>query len=67
METCKATGTEPDKTYKGSFFVHILSALQQQAAAVAAVRNITLTDLVKIAVDTSVAGEQVKKVYINKN
>jgi len=51
LETCKELNKEPDKMYKGSFNVRIPSDLHRKAAIVAAIKNVTLNDLVKTAID----------------
>lgn len=51
LETCKELNKEPDKMYKGSFNVRIPSDLHRSAAIVAAIKNVTLNDLVKTAID----------------
>lgn len=52
LETCRETGKDPDKTYKGVFNVRIPSDLHRRAAIVAATKNVTLNDLVKTAIDS---------------
>jgi predicted HicB family RNase H-like nuclease len=50
LETCKLVGKDPDKTYKGTFNVRISTALHREAVRYAAIKNITLNDLVKQAI-----------------
>ncbi|MET0464103.1 MAG: type II toxin-antitoxin system HicB family antitoxin [Chitinophagaceae bacterium] len=52
LETCEELGKEPEKTYKGSFNVRIPSDLHRQAARYAALKNMTLNDFVRHAIDT---------------
>lgn len=58
LETCKQLNKTPDKTYKGVFNVRIPSRLHKQAALAAAVKNVTLNDFVKYAIDTTIAKER---------
>jgi predicted HicB family RNase H-like nuclease len=51
LETCRQLNKTPDKTYKGSFNVRIPSELHRQAAVFAAVKNISLNDFVRLAID----------------
>ena len=51
LETCKELGKEPEKTYKGSFNVRIPSELHREAARVAAMKNMSLNDFVRCAID----------------
>lgn len=51
LETCKELNKEPDKLYKGSFNIRIPSDLHRKAAIVAAIKNVTLNELVKTAID----------------
>lgn len=55
LETCEELGKEPEKTYKGSFNVRIPSDLHRQAARYAALKNMTLNDFVRHAIDTVLA------------
>lgn len=57
LKTCKQLNKTPDKTYKGVFNVRISSRLHKQAALIAAVKNVTLNDFVKYAIDTTIANE----------
>lgn len=54
LDTCKAKGKEPEKTYKGSFNIRISSELHRQAAIVSAGKNMTLNDFVRYAIDMAV-------------
>jgi len=56
VETCREIGKDPDKTYKGVFYVRIPWDLHLKAAIVAATKNITLNNLVKTAIDTLLKG-----------
>jgi predicted HicB family RNase H-like nuclease len=51
IATCEAVGKEPEKTYKGSFNVRIPSELHRDAARYAALKNISLNDFVRQAID----------------
>ena len=51
LETCKQLGKDPEKTYKGSFNVRIPSELHREAAKCAAMRNVSLNDFVRQALD----------------
>ena len=50
LETCRAVGKEPDKTYKGTFNVRIPTDLHKEAAIFAALNNVSLNDFVKTAI-----------------
>lgn len=49
LETCRQLNKQPDKTYKGSFNVRVSAELHKQAALYAAVKNMSLNDFVKYA------------------
>jgi predicted HicB family RNase H-like nuclease len=49
IDTCKTIGKEPEKTYKGTFNVRVPVDLHKEAAHFAAVHDITLNELVKVA------------------
>lgn len=51
LETCLELGKKPDKTYKGSFNVRIPIELHRQAATFSAIKNISLNDFVRYAID----------------
>lgn len=51
LETCNALGKDPDKTYKGSFNVRIPTELHRQAAIQSALKNMSLNDFVRYAID----------------
>lgn len=57
LSTCKQIGKTPDKTYKGSFNVRIPSDLHRQAAIFASIKNITLNDFVRYALDLTISSE----------
>jgi len=57
LDTCKELGKVPEKKYKGSFNVRISSELHRQAALVAAVKNVTLNDFVRYALDLTIKKE----------
>ncbi|MGC4100780.1 type II toxin-antitoxin system HicB family antitoxin [Ferruginibacter sp.] len=54
LDTCMELGKEPDKTYKGSFNVRIPSELHRQAAIVSALKNMSLNDFVRYAIDFTI-------------
>ena len=51
LETCEKLKKEPDKTYKGSFNVRIPQELHRQAAITSALKNMSLNDFVRYAID----------------
>lgn len=51
LETCAELGKEPEKTYKGSFNIRIPSELHREAARHAALKNMSLNDFVRYAID----------------
>lgn len=51
LDTCKQLNKEPERMYKGTFNIRIPSELHRKASIVAAIKNITLNDLVKTAID----------------
>lgn len=57
LETCKALGKSPDKTYKGVFNVRVSSGLHKKAAIFAQQHNMTLNDFVKTALAYAVKHE----------
>lgn len=54
LETCAQIKKTPEKTYKGSFNVRIPSELHRQAALTAAMKNMSLNDFVRYALDFTV-------------
>lgn len=54
LETCKELDKTPDKIYKGSFNVRIPSELHRQAAVFAAIRNMSLNDFVRYAINYTI-------------
>ncbi len=58
LETCETLGKEPNKTYKGTFNVRIPNQLHKEAAAFAALNNISLNDFVKTAIDYTLMRKQ---------
>jgi len=60
QETCRSMGREPEKTYKGSFNVRIPSELHKEAATFAAIKNISLNDFVRYAIDLTIEKEKAK-------
>ena len=57
LNTCKELGKEPEKTYKGSFNVRIPSDLHRQAALIASMKNVSLNDFVRHAIDFTISTE----------
>jgi len=55
LDTCQELKKQPDKTYKGSFNVRIPSELHRQAALFSAVKNMSLNDFVRYAIDFTLA------------
>ena len=54
IEDCKREGKPVEKSYKGSFNVRISQELHKKAAQAAAVKGITLNQLVKRAISRDV-------------
>lgn len=61
LETCEALKKEPNKTYKGSFNVRIPSDLHKEAAVYAAIKNMSLNDFVRYAIDFTLANKKERK------
>jgi predicted HicB family RNase H-like nuclease len=51
LETCKEVGKDPEKMYKGSFNVRVPTELHRKAALVSSIKNMSLNDFVKYALD----------------
>lgn len=51
IETCKKIGKDPEKTYKGTFNVRIPADLHRKAAREAKLKNMSLNDFVRHAID----------------
>ena len=64
--TCKQIGKTAEKTYKGSFNVRIPPNLHRQAAVFAAIKNITLNDFVRYALDMTISSES-KDINLQQN
>lgn len=58
LQSCSELGKEPNKTYKGTFNVRINTELHKQAAAFAAIHNVSLNDLVGTAIGFALSREQ---------
>ena len=58
IQYCKEIGKQPEKTYKGSFNIRIPSDLHREAAILAAIKNITLNDFVRYALDLTISNEK---------
>ncbi|GAB3415056.1 type II toxin-antitoxin system HicB family antitoxin [Niabella aquatica] len=61
LETCRNLKKTPDKTYKGNFNVRISSDLHREAALFAAIKNVTLNDFVRYAIDRAISDEKAGK------
>jgi predicted HicB family RNase H-like nuclease len=59
LSTCADLGKDPEKTYKGSFNIRIPSELHRRAAMHAALKNMTLNDFVRHAIDNLISGASV--------
>lgn len=57
LALCEASGTEPEKAYKGSFNVRISPELHKQAVICAAAHGISLNSFVENALRTSLIGQ----------
>ena len=55
IETCKKIGKDPEKTYKGSFNIRISPDLHRKAAREATLKNMSLNDFVRHAIDQLVS------------
>ena len=55
LETCRKLKKSPDKTYKGSFNVRIPQDLHRQAAIASALKNMSLNDFVRFAIDFTIS------------
>src|SRR5688572_672243 len=51
LDLCKELGKEPEKAYKGSFNVRIPSELHRQAVQYATMKNMSLNDFVRQAIN----------------
>jgi predicted HicB family RNase H-like nuclease len=51
LEICKKLKKDPDKGYKGSFNVRIPAELHREAANYSVIRNMSLNDFVRYAID----------------
>ena len=51
LETCKKTGKEPQKAFKGLFLARINPEIHKKAALVALQRKISLNKLVELAIE----------------
>lgn len=58
LQTCKEVGKQPEKTYKGSFNIRIPSDLHREAAIFAAIKNVTLNDFVRYALNLTISNEK---------
>lgn len=60
LNTCKQLKKNPDKAYKGSFNVRVPSDLHRKAAILATIKNITLNDFVRYALDSTISKESLE-------
>ena len=60
LNTCKQINKNPDKVYKGSFNVRVSADLHRKAAIAATLKNITLNDFIKYAIDTTITKESLQ-------
>ncbi len=58
LQTCIELNKPPEKTYKGSFNVRIPAQLHKEAANIASIKNITLNDFVRYAIDFTISKEK---------
>jgi predicted HicB family RNase H-like nuclease len=58
LETCQEIGKDPEKTYKGSFNVQVPTEVHREAALVAAIKNVSLNDFVKTAIEETITKER---------
>ena len=49
---------QPDKTYKGSFNVRVPASMHKKAALMASQKNITLNELMKVAITIAIKHER---------
>lgn len=57
LELCRQTGKTPEKTYKGSFNVRIPAELHRKAATVDAMKQLTLKEFVRYALNVTTSNE----------
>lgn len=57
IETCKALGKSPEKSYKGAFNVRVGVDLHKKAAITASRYKISLNEFVKKAIDLAIRNE----------
>jgi len=58
LTTCKEMNKQPDKTYKGSFNVRVPASMHKKAALMASQKNITLNELMKVAITIAIKHER---------
>lgn len=58
LDACQEVGKEPDKTYKGSFNVRISNELHRDAALIAAIKKVSLNELVGYALSETIMKEK---------
>jgi predicted HicB family RNase H-like nuclease len=65
LETCKELGKEPNKTYKGTFNIRIGTELHKDAAVFAAIRNVSLNDFIRTAIDYALMNKDGMNKYLD--
>ena len=66
LETCKAIGKSPDKTYKGSFNVRVPAGLHKKVATFASQHDVTLNDFVKSVLVYAMNHEEISGELLGK-
>lgn len=66
LKTCKQIKKIPEKAYKGSFNVRVPSELHRKAAIFATIKNVTLNDFVRYALDFTISKEALELNIQNK-
>ncbi|RXK83054.1 type II toxin-antitoxin system HicB family antitoxin [Filimonas effusa] len=66
LETCKALGKEPEKSYKGSFNIRIPAYLHKEAALWASINQISLNDFVRVAIDYTLRNKEAVAVLLHE-
>lgn len=62
LAACAELGKLPEKSYKGSFNIRIPSELHRSAARYAILKNMSLNDFVRYAIDTVLTKEKGKRI-----
>ncbi len=58
LETSLELGKQPDKTYNGNFNVRVPMSMHRKAALIAAQKNLTLNEFMKLAISYTIKHEQ---------